>query len=51
MDGVTVPKAGIAGICIVQVQTQDLLQDSLYQVIVISDQGKILNFLSLYANG
>jgi hypothetical protein len=42
---------GIAGICIVQVQTQDLLQVSPYQVIVISDQEQILNFLSLYANG
>jgi len=29
---------GIAGICIVQVQALDLLQVSLYQVIVISGQ-------------
>ena len=41
----------IAGICIVLIQSQDLRQDSFYQVIVISDQGKVLNFLLSYANG
>ena len=41
---------GIARICIIQIQTQDSRQDLLYQVIVISDQGKILNFLPSYAD-